>query len=359
METKVNWNKLSQLLREKTGLAYFNSDKSELITRCLFNGDDHDNSSDHGHLYLSTSENFLVFSCFKCKTKGNILKLLDEYKIDPLEVIDKELLDNFQIYGKTQHINWVRNKDKVINNENFYKININTEKDLNIQKKILYIKGRTNFNINVELIPNLILNVESFLLENNIICNEMIKTYNNDIIGFLGERRQLLVLRSISDNVPFRYNIIKLRKEKFLYKDFYGIRLNSVSLNHNKIVLCEGPFDVLNVYANKLKLLDNSCYVSCVFGKSYYNSISSILDALKIFKVQITILSDKDVNEYFYYKLKNHPQVDSLNVYWNKKMKDFGEGSFIPFKYTNLKSVKKFKYDKTTYDKLYKSRFSK
>lgn len=347
----INWNKIKELLKEKTGLGYYNTSKTELITRCLFGGSDHDSSPDHGHLYISMNEDFLVFKCFKCNESGNLLKLLDFYNLNKEELIEKELLERLTNYRYLKY-NWNKSKNKIEKNEKEIKIFNEFKLTENYIKKSVYLKSRINFDIDVEDIPDIIFDVKSFIENNNIYLNtyysKMIDALQTKAIGFLGKRQQIIIFRNIDkeNEDDFRYIKIPLSNNNFIFNDFYGIQTDSISTTTNKIVLCEGPFDVLNIYYNNSELLKNSMFIACVFGNNYYNVISSILDYLKLTKAKFVILSDSNMNNLSYKNLRLHPQIENLEICWNKIGKDFGEPTNITFKQTNIFKLKKKKNKK-------------
>ena len=51
-----------------------------------------DSKKTHGHLYISTDINKLVYNCFRCESSGTLLGLLHFLKINPKEYLSDDLL---------------------------------------------------------------------------------------------------------------------------------------------------------------------------------------------------------------------------------------------------------------------------
>ncbi len=91
MYTNDNFKTLQDELKKVTGLAYFNGNKTELVTFCPNCEKDRFNSKrSHGHLYISTSKPF--FNCFRCDYGGSLQKLLYLLGINPTDIIKEEFI---------------------------------------------------------------------------------------------------------------------------------------------------------------------------------------------------------------------------------------------------------------------------
>jgi len=322
----IDYIGIRKILEEKTGLAKFNSGKTNIISYCPWC--ELDSTKNHGHLYLECIDNqnqMPVFHCFKCedvnKSKGTLVKLLRYLRIDPRKYISEDILNsksserNYDYYKKSLTVH----KHK-INTQNF---------DLYRLKK-QYIISRLGYEYNIDRIPRLIFNIREFLRENKIDLkdkNRFIDYYEKSFIGFVSDDGTMMILRNIDNNSPYRYVKLALVENKNFFKDLYTIKSGQTKKGSNTIILCEGIFDLL-VAINNIELQEvknKSCIWASVLGCGYMNAISSALDRCKLTSSNVIILSDRDKNENYYWKIKKHPSVLNLEVNWNKYNKDFGK----------------------------------
>lgn len=315
-----------------TGLSYFNS--NELITLCPKCEKERFNlNRKHGHLYISLENP--IFKCFRCPFKGIITKLLNEFNLN----IDKYYTND------VFNLNW-KNKDKdyFLNSDIQDTINLPDVIDTNInyEKKLKYITSR---------IPNLkhdniIFNIQEFIQSNNIDINkddDFIKYLNENFIGFLTTRKSKLVCRNIDSNSSFRYFNITLKN--IYFKDFYSKLLN-IETYTNKIVLCEGIFDLYNIIEHeKTKpIIQNASIIATSLNNDYKNTLISVLDYVKILHSDVIIFSDKDVKEENYMNIYFNNCVKSLTLYYNEYEKDFGTTNIHPIKVPITKYIKRKQY---------------
>lgn len=324
----VKWIELQKYLNDVTGLCYFNSSNSELITRC-YNCETNSNKN-HGHLYIKVDEDSLIYNCFRCEESGTIVKLIKQYNGTPEKFLSKEILER-KWSDKSKSI------FKKVNKKTFNTDNQNVDK---FKLKVQYLKGRLGYEVDIYDIPNLILDFDTFIYENNINLNVkqkgMMNFLESNFVGFLTSRGTHVVCRNIDETSDFRYYKLHLIQDDMLFKDFYGIQTGPISSNINTVVMCEGPFDLLVPYYS-LEFTDlkrTSCFWSAILGKRYDTSIQSVLDYCSISKANLYIFSDSDM-EYNDKILKNvrlHPQIQSVDFLWNTTGKDFGKHPIIPTK---------------------------
>lgn len=325
-----NLEEALSVLKEKTGNAYTNTSRSEVICNCPWC--EKFSQKNHGHLYISLE--FPVFNCFKCQISGVLTKLFVYLKLDPTKYLSE---DSYVKNWKS--LNYIKNNNFSIID---YDV-VDNKTSPWYDAKINYLKKRLGTDYDIESIPNLVFNIRDFLVSNNVNLPphhlNSIELYDSNYIGFLSTRGYTLILRNIYES-DVRYVKIKLTDEKIYFRDFYGIRTGNTNKINNTIVLCEGIFDLLNSVNNieMVEIKRDSCYWAAIMGKSYKTAIKSVIDYCKLPMADVIILSDSDcVNSNLYNNLVNEcPFIGHLKVIWNKIGRDFGD--------SQIDSVKVGKY---------------
>lgn len=331
----VNWDNILSFLKNKTGLANYNGSKTEIITRCY--NCEKDSKKCHGHLYLKIDENFPVYNCFRCESSGSIVKLITEFGGTPSDFLSEDILNKKFDRSKKVCFTGIRNINYSVNNRNYDDFKLKTG----------YLKGRLGHSIDIDDVPNLILDFESFIKENRIVLNdqqkEILPFLCTNFVGFLTIRGTQIVCRNIDETSTFRYYKLDLLEEDMTYKDFYGFKTGPVLDDMNTIVLSEGPFDLLSPYYSSRfnDLISSSCIWASVLNKRIDTMIQSVLDYCNIPKSKFIIFSDKDVmySSDIMKNIRLHPQVQSVEFQWNTAGKDFGDRIIIP-----TKSIFSFKF---------------
>jgi len=322
----IDYLEIRKLLEEKTGLAKFNTGKTNIISYCPWC--ELGSTKNHGHLYLECIDDpkqIPVFHCFKCedknKSKGTLVKLLRFLGADPKKYISEELLrSNFSERTYDYY-----KKDLIV-----YKHKINEQNFDAYKLKRQYIQSRLGVDFDISRIPRLIFNIREFINENKIDLkdkNRFLDYYEQSFIGFITDDGTMMIIRNIDNNSVYRYAKLPLTENKNFFKDLYTIKWGQTKKGSNTIILCEGIFDLL-VSINNIELQEirsRSCIWASVLGCGYMNAISSALDRCKLTASNFVILSDRDKNENFYHKIKIHPSILSLEVCWNKYEEDFGK----------------------------------
>ena len=334
----IDFNPIQEVLKEKTGMAYFNGSRSELVCRCPICEKDSDKN--HGHLYIKTTSSeseMPVYNCFRCsddepRRKGTILKLLRLIGENPSEYLPENLLS-------------LKARSYIFNTSDYYK------KDFGVHKytvpkdegdryklKKQYLKGRLGFEYDIEKLPGVIFNVREFVQNNNIDLREqahLLDFFEDSFVGFVSTRGTQLHLRNIDATSSFRYAKVDLTDTKPFFKDFYGIKTNRPKMNAtNTIVLCEGIFDLLVAIEDSAfnELRRNSCLWAAILGSGFSGNIPSVLDYCKLTSANFVILSDSNRQPKHYKFFDWHPAVRSFDLYWNKDGSDFGERPIQPVK---------------------------
>ncbi|MCK5018197.1 MAG: hypothetical protein KAS32_14165 [Candidatus Peribacteraceae bacterium] len=334
----IDFNPIQQVLKEKTGMAYFNGSRSELICRCPIC--ERNSNKNHGHLYIKTTSSeseMPVYNCFRCsddepRRKGTILKLLRLIGEDPIAYLPESILS-------------VKNRGYIANTSDYYKKDFGAHK-YNLPKdeediyklKKQYLRGRLGFDFKLDKLPGLILNVREFIQNNNIDMKErinMLDYYEDSFVGFVSTRGTQLHLRNIDASSSFRYAKMDLTESKTFFKDFYGVKTNRPKMNAtNTIVLCEGIFDLMVSIEDSAfnELRRNSCLWAAILGSGFSGNIASVLDYCKLTSANFVILSDSNRKPKHYKFFDWHPAVKSFDLYWNRDGSDFGERPIQPVK---------------------------
>lgn len=347
MEEYINWDKFQSKIQKITGLGYFNSSRTELIARCPFPNCELEQgkSYKYGRLYIHTDSP--VFNCFRCNESGSILKLLRYLKLNIDEYINKdhEVFKNMKSGRRVIRLN---TSDVNIQN-NLSNMELPEFLD-RYHNKILYMKNRIGMDIDALKIPNVIFSIREFIQKNNIHLDYndemMLDTFDRDYIGFLGNRGTVLILRNTRGLDYHKINLCNPGK----MKDFYGMRTSFPDGGHtNKIVLCEGIFDLLvAIKSDSLsELREGSCFWAAVLGSFYRRTLISVLDYIKLSYVDVVVLSDNDKSPYdkIFSSLRNSPMVRNMKVVWNSYGNDFGQLPIHPINmiFNEPKPLNKFR----------------
>lgn len=308
-----------KFIKEKTGYCTFNSSRTEILTYCPQCEKSRFNSRNKkGHLYISTDT--LVFNCFKCNFSGFISKFLREYDATFVEYFThKDFKDNLNNFHKNKSYSMEIPTD-IVNNDM-------SGPSYEIKKS--YIMNRIHKeDSKIEDVNNVVWDIDKFIKDNKIVVNDNIKKMipylKESFVGFLTNRKTLVVLRNIEQN-DFRFFNFHLGKKSY-FKDFYGFYHNKINKNVDTVILGEGIFDILNAYQrNILNINLENTFWAASLNNRYDNTLQSVLDYCKIVRADVIILSDANITSESYKHIINIPIVNSLNVYWNSKGKDFGE----------------------------------
>jgi len=296
---------------------------SNIICRCPWC--EINKNKKHYHLYISLEAP--IFRCFHsdCQEKGTVRKLVT--KICGIDN-SKEFVDEEKI---KQNIKRRIVQTKIKCDKEIFLPELKEDLFIN---KTLYMKKRIGFsNIPLSNFKGLIFDINEFLDKNNIsnLKIDRLKDFlHSNFIGFLTENKSCIVFRNLDQSSDFRYFKYKIHETKFL--DYYKIQGN---YNSNTIVLSEGIFDIIIEQINNTINSKSNCLLYAAGLSSAYESlIKSIIFHEQIFRPDVIILSDLDVNINYYKRIKskNNYIINSLTLYYNSVGKDFGELNVIPKK---------------------------
>lgn len=314
-----------QYLKDNLGDVKITS--KNIICRCPFC--EIEKQKGHFHCYISLE--VPIFHCFHvgCPKKSGIIPVLVK-KIEGIDISDKFINEELVIKSKK-----LQQEKKILAPKEIYIPSLDENK---FKLKTLYIKKRLGFqNIDLRSIKGLIFDVNSFIdINKNFIKDENVYKWreylNSNFVGFLTENHSLVIFRNIDSRSPFKHFKLELQKINFI--DYYKIEGFNNSSNH--VILAEGVFDILSESIfNILNIKNQVRLYASALSPSYPSLIKSIVLNEKVYRVDISILSDADVKLSYYEKLKkyNSHVISSLSVYYNKGGKDFNEFPIIPEKF--------------------------
>ena len=152
---------------------------------------------------------------------------------------------------------------------------------------------------------------------------------NDDYVGFLSVRNEFVIFRDITNKNKLRYDKYSVVPSIDNTRKFYTIP-NQIDMLSNEpiyINLAEGTFDILGIYYHiKNQNLKNQVYAA-VCGAAYTSVIKYFISlGLVGDNININIFSDADKDYYWYSKMIKElsPFVNSINIYYNTKEKDYG-----------------------------------
>jgi len=316
-----------QFLKDNLGDNCVKVTSHNIIIKCPYCESDSDKN--HHHCYISLE--IPIFHCFRAscpKKSGNLSVLIRK-------IIGNDISEQFidsDIIIKSKKL---KQEKKILAPKEIYTPNLDEDK---FKLKSLYIKKRLGFqNIDLKSIKGLIFDINNFIEVNkNFIKDENVfkwKDYlNSNFVGFLTENHTLVIFRNIDSKSPFKHFKLELQKISFI--DYY--KIEGCNSNSNHVVLAEGVFDILSESVfNILNIKNQVKLYASALSSSYPSLLKSIVLNEKIYRVDVSILSDADVKLSYYEKLKkyNSHVINSLSVYYNKGGKDFNEYPIIPEKF--------------------------
>jgi hypothetical protein len=271
---------------------------------CPYCGDaSRSTNPNHGHMFIAPDSP--LAHCFKCESIVSLKQLLIDINFTDAETL--HLLDQFSTlrYYSYKTIRVIKpDKQKEIKNkiekiyENF--INNNPEQ---YKKYINYINYRLLDTDPIEF------NIYPAVSNNHLVCQ-----FEN----YYGE----YVTSRVIDSSSVKY--LKTHKVYYYFQDILKIN------KFNSIVICEGIFDLINLY-NFYPSLRHSFFIS-MNGSSYFNSINDIVSSyLLIGKKLINIIFDRNVpnKKQLKYSIIErcrilNPEIE-LRFYMPTKTKDVSE----------------------------------
>lgn len=298
---------------------------NNIICRCPWCEYGKDKS--HYHFYISTEKP--IFHCFHagCEKSGTIRKLLRK-----LKGFDEDPSEKY--YDKDKLVNDITQPDQIIKNtENRFKlVELDTKR---FAKKLFYLKQRfkfTEFDLNI--INNLIFDINGFFELNNLqMPVKFVRfkhLFDTQYVGFLSVNHSILFMRNISNKGRIKH--IKIPLKSNMMMDYY--KIENYDIKNNNVVIAEGVFDIFGEYFFNFTKTGPHRVFAAALSSNFNMLIKSIVFNEQIFKLNLTILSDDNINEkkyknLFYY---NKHIIKNIKVFYNSCGKDFGKTYVEPVK---------------------------
>lgn len=325
-------NDIKHNLREELlTMPFANEDtfRHQIMIRCPFCGDSvkHHDSTHFGILLNPDDNSPILFHCFRCNIGG----VLDQRTLRMIGSFDLEL--NNAVYSYNS---------KAIKNSGKSNLLKSSMVKLDIPKVIIndrslrkheYIEKRLGLKLDMQELADkkVIYNFGNLLHDNkikNITCSsELAGKLQNEYVGFLSARNEFINFRNTTKE-GMRWYIYNVMGRLDNTRKFY-IMPNKIDMFSKDIItinICEGAFDALGIYYHIFdRDSDNMLYVAAC-GAGFLSVIKYILSMGVVCNVDINIFSDADRPVYFYKNIKRDigEWVNSINVYYNKKEKDYG-----------------------------------
>lgn len=289
-----------------------------IVCRCPYC--EYKQNKKHYHLYISLEAP--MWHCFHndCQKSGSIRKLCEKLEgIDSSEkFIDKEKIKEIQKHDIKISVP----KDR----KEIYLPEINEDQ---FKLKSLYLKGRLKYSVqNLKDVKGLIFDSDKFINQNNIFLDENLKRIRSylqsNFVGFLTEGESVVVFRNIDEKSEFKFFKLFIEPTRFL--DYYKLHGGNYYSNH--VVIAEGIFDIYNEHIFDYTSLkkDVKLYAAAL-STSYDSLIKSLVFNEKIYKIDVSVLSDRGIDLSYYKKIKkwNSHIINKMDIYYNRNAKDFGE----------------------------------
>ncbi|GEM_PF-1866365 len=260
------------IIHLKSLSSYYKESGNEIILFCPYCDDAQRLRANHGHLYVAKTAP--VFNCFRCSVSGNLVRLLIDTGFD-----DEDILKHVGSFIRYKAI-----KDYHIINKKFTKL-----KEIIDQKIQLNLMFKTKYPEKFEVYHNYIydrLGIDDFadFLISPIFFNNKLSCM------FSNAENEDVLLRLIESYKDFRYHLVNKSSGKYFFqeKDFE---------KYTKVVLAEGPFDILNLYLYNSEFKD--CWFLALNGKKYISAIEQlILEDWIIGHGEFNLIFDADVSNF-------------------------------------------------------------
>jgi len=280
--------KLSPIINHLKSISpYYKESSKEIIIFCNYCDDSTRAKADHGHLYISTSHP--VFHCFRCSASGNLVRMLVDTGFQ-----DEEILNYLAQFIKYRTV------------KDYYKTKKKTAKLKQIQDSVILknLEFETKFRDKFEVYQNYIHNRLCDIDFSNFLISP---TYFNNNLScmFTNSDNEDVVLRLIESSGDFRYHLNQDTSGKYYFQEKNFEK-------YSRIVLTEGPFDMLNLYLYSLEF--KNCFFISLNGKKYTSAVEClILEDFLIGDLQIDFIFDNDVTNYKTYLYRARLLVKQYN----------------------------------------------
>ena len=338
-------NKLRELLHRLFPEAKDRSSKTEVAINCpLCAAEGNPDRNNHMYISLGLDGKPPMFHCFKHNDHHGLLtkSFLEEFA-ETREYSDKETIENLE-FEKTKTPGL--GIQARIRKGNFRVFNPIEQQTKENELKRNYINSRLGLNLSYpELVNNnIVLNLGTLLMANKLKLSrneKIVKAINDFFVGFITNNHSTVISRNLLPKNKFNILHESLQSRYIKYKlissdhsGYYILPSQCDILQHIKIRIAEGPFDILSVCYN----LNGNNRVNEVYaaigGNKYLDVVEYFLTTIGLIDIELHIYIDNDIKEGVINKLKYTvgeviPTYIHANAYPNEK--DFG----VPL--TNIK----------------------
>ena len=333
---------LRQHLEGMGKVAYYNSQKTELITRCPYCGDSHKQEY-RGHMYIGTHAPF-PFHCFRCETSGILNR--NFFSDVGVEAGDLTLEITKRANKKIKEMGNTVSDSLDLTSARKYSLPEYNQDRESFWTKIDYLEDRLGVEMDLRTLKDIgfVASINDVIKYNNLqrlkdFYNEtdrnarLRKHLNLHAVGFATTDRNYISFRYMKpnpDDPKKRYYMESLNRPLNIGQKIFtmssDIDLLSPTLN---VVMTEGVFDLagtfINVYEREKK--PNRIYMA-MNGKSFIGGIK-VLRRMGFLNIDLDIYSDNDLNMNFYrYNILkgNEHFFKAIKIHYNTKEneKDFG-----------------------------------
>lgn len=301
-----------------------------IVVRCPWCENESSSKGKHFHLWISKDSP--IFKCFGggCGEHGILNKLVN--KISGNDITNRFVDQNLFNKLKKENLKISRNKTNITK-----KIILPELRENKFINKTNFIRSRIKYhNISLQEINGLVFDIKKFVSINKIELPEKIfrilDFFDSNFVGFLSKNQTLLMLRNIDGSSTFKHYKMEIQKSRFL--DYYQI--NGLNRNSDDIIVSEGIYDILSEHIfDNLNIKKDIRLYAAGFSTSYQELFKSLSFHEQIFRLNVHILSDRDVNIRYYEKIKkyNNHLIENMIVYYNKYGKDFNVTPCSPVKF--------------------------
>lgn len=295
----LDYNDIMYHIKAQSKIFKLNSKKDWIQVLCPYCDDAiRKESISHGHFYISRFFNF--GQCFRCDTKTSVKKLLIDIGFE-----NRILLNN--IFKNNLNINY----------SSELKQGLHDEGELLIKHDKFQQNHLDDYRIFVKYLHKRIGNVDfsKFFVYPTYVQNKLCVAFNNAL-------NEVSTIRFINDN-NIKYYKVQNSVHYFFQKDN----------NFKEIVICEGTFDLINLYKYSTVFNNKNTLYIAINGRNYNSSIANIIaNEFIIGKYTFNVVFDNGIK--YIDSLKNQ-----INLKSNLLNPDINVKFFIP---TVAKDVSEF-----------------
>jgi len=321
-------DRLRQILKDKN--LYVKENSKNIIAICPICGD-HPNPAKKGHLWISTDPSIPVAHCFIGNHPAVTINQLI-YDITGDKGISESIISKEEI-KKSQKEASIKRSNKL---KEFEIPELSAKAH---QRKEWYIRKRSNNQLTSKDIPNLIFDFKEFFNCNHLqnVAEEKVGTFidilQKNYIGIVTRNNTMLWCRNCDSSAIYKFQKIVLQESSLSLLDY--IYLPGGDPASDKVVLAEGPFDIIGEYAtDSLRLRSKARIYAAGLSFSYPALLKSVCYDETLFRSSVTILSDDNKKPYLYKKLKRQHAylINKVKLFYNNHPGgDFGSFPVKPF----------------------------